>query len=386
MSRSLRSAALVAASILAITALGPGATDAAGAATAPSGQSYVALGDSYAAGLGLSDPTGEPVPACAQTASDYPHRVARALGARLTDVTCSGATTRDLIDRRQNGAPPQVDALSAATRLVTVSIGGNDADLLGAASGCIALSRTGPVLSGDAAQNCRSTLVSGGSDRLRDAVATTAATGLREAFAAIRSKAPNALVVVVGYPAIFPAPADTPSGGCFRPVVTPESVSGTFPTNGFPFTDVDVRYLAGLQETLDAVTRTASDRAGFTYVSNLAAGSAHSACAGSDAYVAGITLTATSRLTSISLDPRSLHPTAAGAAFLADRTVAAVERATAPTSSAGPRVEMIVVRVPWLPIGLALLGAALVAATALLVARRRRRRGDSPDDAPDATR
>jgi lysophospholipase L1-like esterase len=369
-----------------------GASTPAGVSTSPgvstSGPTYVALGDSYAAGLGLPRPTGRPVPACAQTASDYPHRVARALGVELTDVTCSGATTRDLVDRRQNGAPPQVDALSTATRLVTVSIGGNDADLLGAASGCIALSRTGPVLSGGGAANCRSTLVSAGSDRLRDAVTTTAATGLRRAFAAIRSKAPNALVVVVGYPAIFPGASDTPAGGCFRPVVGPGSASGTFPKNGFPFTDVDVRYLAGLQETLDRVTKAASDGAGFTYVSNLAAGSTHSACAGVGAYVDGITLAASSRLTSISLDPRSLHPTEAGAAFLADRTVAAVERDATPTASAGPRVVVTVVHVPRLAVelgALGVLGAALLAAVALLIARRRRRRRDSASETSDAT-
>ena len=70
----------------------------AGAAPPPAttGKTYVALGDSYAAGFGLPAPstlTGQPVPGCAQTTGDYPHILAAKLGLSLTDVTCSGATT-----------------------------------------------------------------------------------------------------------------------------------------------------------------------------------------------------------------------------------------------------------------------------------------------------
>jgi hypothetical protein len=44
----------------------------------------------------------------------------------LVDVTCSGATTVHLLQGGQFGQPAQLDAVTPATQLVTVTIGGND--------------------------------------------------------------------------------------------------------------------------------------------------------------------------------------------------------------------------------------------------------------------
>ena len=41
-------------------------------------------------------------------------------------MTYSGATTADVLTDRQNGEPPQVDALDGSEELVTITIGGND--------------------------------------------------------------------------------------------------------------------------------------------------------------------------------------------------------------------------------------------------------------------
>jgi lysophospholipase L1-like esterase len=87
---------------------------------------YVALGSSMAAGPGIS-PRDKAAPLRAgRSAANYPHIVAQRLGLDLVDVTYSGATTAHLLTERQNGEPPQADALDGSEDLVTITIGGND--------------------------------------------------------------------------------------------------------------------------------------------------------------------------------------------------------------------------------------------------------------------
>src|ERR1700722_9542183 len=90
--------------------------------------SYVALGDSYAAGPGIPDQTGA-VAGCEQSNSSYPFLVAQSLALELTDMSCSSATIADLSTAQPTGDginPAQLSALSPATALVTLGIGGND--------------------------------------------------------------------------------------------------------------------------------------------------------------------------------------------------------------------------------------------------------------------
>jgi hypothetical protein len=91
---------------------------------------YVALGDSYSAASGLLplDPTAPP--SCLRSISNYPHLIAAATGAQLTDVTCGGADTGDYFAPQHPGVVPQLDALSGDTGLVTMTIGGNDSGVL----------------------------------------------------------------------------------------------------------------------------------------------------------------------------------------------------------------------------------------------------------------
>lgn len=355
----------------------------------PRGAEYVALGDSYAAGYGLPDPTGRPVRACGQSAEDYPHRLAAALDLRLVDVTCAGATSADVVSRRQDGAAPQVRALSTRTRLVTLSIGGNDAGLFATASSCIALSRRGPVVAGADVPDCRSRLVQGGTDSLATAVDGPVTRGVRSAVRAVRRAAPHAELVVVGYPTIFPDAAHTPTSGCFRAALDAASLTGSFPRDSFPFTDIDVRYLHGVQQRLDRATRSVVTAAGGTYVSMLAPTAAHSACATGDPFVRGITLSASSGLRDVELVPGALHPNAAGEAAMATQAergarvafAAAAARARAsarasatpaPASPGGVPVSRVLVGA-----GVVVLGGVVVALAFL----RRRRNGRRREDA-----
>lgn len=86
---------------------------------------YVAMGSSFAAGPGIPRPDPTSSARCARSTENYAHLLAAARGLTLQDVSCSGATTADILEGSA-ALPPQLDAVTPATRLVTVTIGGND--------------------------------------------------------------------------------------------------------------------------------------------------------------------------------------------------------------------------------------------------------------------
>jgi lysophospholipase L1-like esterase len=172
----------------------------ANATTAHHYRNYVALGDSYSADVLTSlpiDTDGVPI-GCAQSASDYPHQVAEALGVtNFQDATCGGATTEHMIDPQSvplGGVnQPQFDRLSPATDLVTLGIGGNDIGLVGIVESCMTLL---PVdLPG---QGCKAKYTAGGTDQV-DALTAKAAGKVRMVIAGIKARAPHARIVVVNY-------------------------------------------------------------------------------------------------------------------------------------------------------------------------------------------
>nr|WP_240490809.1 SGNH/GDSL hydrolase family protein [Amycolatopsis vancoresmycina] len=178
-----------------VTALA-GAT-AVPAAAGTAGE-YVALGDSAAAGP-LIPPPDLSSPGCLRSLHDYPHVAAQQAGVPLKDVTCSGATTADMTAPQQtpSGAvPPQLDALSDRTRTVTVTIGGNDIGLVGAATSCINLL---PGINPD----CVDRYTAGGHDQLAEKIAAFEPVW-GALLDAIHAKAPDAAVFVAGYGSYLP--------------------------------------------------------------------------------------------------------------------------------------------------------------------------------------
>jgi lysophospholipase L1-like esterase len=90
----------------------------------------VAMGSSFAAGPGISGRApGSPLRA-GRSSGNRAHLVARVLGLDLHDVTYSGATTGDILEHSAAGQPAQLDAVTPATRLVTITAGGNDVGFL----------------------------------------------------------------------------------------------------------------------------------------------------------------------------------------------------------------------------------------------------------------
>lgn len=94
------------------------------------GARYVAMGSSFAAGPGIPSYYEDPPAPCARSTGNYAHLLAGRKGFALTDVSCSGATTANLTGPR-DAIPPQLDALTPDTRLVTITIGGNDLSYIG---------------------------------------------------------------------------------------------------------------------------------------------------------------------------------------------------------------------------------------------------------------
>ncbi|MEU5207845.1 SGNH/GDSL hydrolase family protein [Streptomyces sp. NPDC020742] len=209
--------ALAGAAALAVvaSALAP-AGGAPAPAVAQDRPNYVALGDSYSAGVFVRP--WEDHDGCGRSWRNYPHQVAEQLGFRLRDVTCGAAEVVDGVLQPQPaskiyGPPsipppggwsdlaPQVEALSRDTDVVTVGVGGNSLGFGPIMLKCIELGLSQPLQR----TPCTKYYTGGGAG----------AAWLQERFdqldqdfgdmmAVIHARAPHARVAVVGYPAIVP--------------------------------------------------------------------------------------------------------------------------------------------------------------------------------------
>src|ERR1022692_3272285 len=165
------------------------------AAASAGGPVYVSLGDSFTAGPLIPDQHGSPAD-CLRSSHNYPSLVAAAIGASsFTDVSCSGATTANMLASQSvilGTNPPELNALSPATTVVTLGIGGNDLNFAHVVIGCSALSFTNPFGS-----PCKKHYTSGGPDRLALTVTRTAPK-VAAVLQDIHQRAPAARVLVVG--------------------------------------------------------------------------------------------------------------------------------------------------------------------------------------------
>jgi lysophospholipase L1-like esterase len=203
---------------------------------------YVALGDSYASGPFIPGPV-RPI-GCGRSDHDYPADLAARLAVtRFVDVSCSGATIDDTTrpqDIPLGVNPPQFDALSANTDLVTVTLGGNDLGFSSILLTCIPISFADP-----SGSPCQRHYSPGGVDQLAAAV-TALAPKVAALLAGIARRAPHATVVVVDYPRILP-----PARGCW-PVVA--IAAG------------DVPYLDHVEQSLNAMLGAQAAAAGARFV------------------------------------------------------------------------------------------------------------------------
>lgn len=159
---------------------------------------YVAIGDSYTSAPLVPDT--DPQDGCLRSSGNYPALVAAELeGTVLTDVSCAGADSLSLVgvQRTFDGAaqPAQLQAVTEDTSLVTISIGGNDFGLFATLVGGCAR-----VAQADAGDRPCTDLAAGEATRALAKIEERVAS----AVAGIRGRAPEARILVVGYPQIVP--------------------------------------------------------------------------------------------------------------------------------------------------------------------------------------
>jgi len=235
-------------------------------------KTLVALGDSYASGPLVPVQYEQPF-GCLRSSNNYAHQVARQLDLALTDVTCSGASTKHMWqthgvspeqelhengspvgDTGHPGNPPQLDALARTTDVVTLQIGGNDIGFGGLATTCGrgAIDGSGCQASVDAEQPFAKIA----------ATAPKIAAVLDE----IHVRAPKAKIYVLGYSAIF-------------------KIGPTARCEAMGVGEGDAQYLRSIQEALNAMIRSVADDADAdysasttTYVDVYGPSAGHTAC------------------------------------------------------------------------------------------------------------
>lgn len=150
-------------------------------ASAASGVRYVALGDSYSAGLGAGNYIAASG-SCDRSNDAYPALWSAAnVPASYVSVACSGATTSTVLSS-------QIPALSTSTTLVSITIGGNDVGFGSVMETCVLLPTSTCVRAVGAAESETASQLPGELDGVLNAI--TAA-------------APDARVVVLGYPHLY---------------------------------------------------------------------------------------------------------------------------------------------------------------------------------------
>ena len=159
---------------LVLTALGAGTAQAAGA-------DYVAVGDSYASGVGTRTYLADSG-ACKRSTYAYPYLDAGRIGANLSFTACSGAKVADV----QNN---QLGPINSGTDLVTIQVGGNDAGFSSVITTC---AQPAWLSNCTAAINGAQTIIN-----------NTLPARLDGLYNTIRSRTPGARITVVGYPRLF---------------------------------------------------------------------------------------------------------------------------------------------------------------------------------------
>lgn len=254
----------------------------------PGGERLVAFGDSFVAGP-LINPQRLDSGLCLRSRKNFPTLVAKTLDVNsFTDASCSGAVVADLYTA-QGANPPQLDALSRNTTLVSFGmLGGNDIGLVQLALGCLVTDCVPPA----------------GTDPLAAGFIQLEA-DLLTAVADTRARAPRAEILVNGYGTYLPP------GGC------PQRIPGvTGPEADYIQAQID-----RLSDTLERVA--AASGAVFVDHREIPGVLEHTACAApADQWIRAIETYG---------DGAPLHPSTAGMAAAAHHVVATLAAARGTT-------------------------------------------------------
>lgn len=238
------------------------------------GALYVSLGSSIASGFGIS----VQLPTCGRSHRNYPRLVAARFELELVDVSCGAASIPHVLSDPQADNPPQISAVTADTKLITVSIGGNDMGYNGTAVGC-----------GDPATVCTAPVT-------LDSDIATARQALKDMLDQLEAAAPSATIVFVTYPREVPRDENCPALG---------------------FTDEEFEIIRSMGEELEAMFVDVAKRPGIVFVDPYAARGDHTACAApSQQWTAGHEIA----------DGFAYHPTALGHEVMAKMIIKALNK------------------------------------------------------------
>jgi len=200
------------------------------------------LGSSYAAGPGVPPVVNR---AAMRSGNNYSHALSRMIGAELTDLTVSGATTSTILDTPQRVGltkfAPQIASLPVDADLVLVTAAGNDLKYLGSAIKLGAYFTIDRYTAGRL-QRWKPPLPPTVTAQQRD----TAATGLARIVTESRLRAPQARVILVDYLPMVGEP--------------------TVPFEDVPFDAASIEALASVHAQLTGVFADVAERTGVELV------------------------------------------------------------------------------------------------------------------------
>lgn len=199
---------------------------------------YTALGDSFSAGPWIPETVDWN---CQRSDHNWPTLFAgEHEGVELEDRTCSGAKTVHVFQPQLaygQQVDPQLDGVSASTDLVSISLSGNDFDTFGTIMGeCTTLALEDPQGS-----PCTDKYTEQGKK-----VVDTIIGSVVDVVQAVQEKAPDAQVVLVGYPQFIPA-----SGSC------PDKL---------PLAAGDMAWARDVNEAMTQVVQQAAERTEVPYL------------------------------------------------------------------------------------------------------------------------
>lgn len=221
---------------------------------------------------------------CGRSASNYAQQLAKVRALELSDVTCSGATTNHVLGP-WGDLPAQLDALRPDTRLVTLTVGGNDIGYIGGLlnASCAVVAAAAPAAV-PPPRKCRPVTVPTQADYA----------GLEQRLAQIASqvkaRSPNAALVFVTYMTVL-----APQGTCRATPLLPGQAQAS----------------RAIATRLEALTAGVAQHADAMLVDGAAITRAHHACA-DDPWMQGYTANADWKTTV------PYHPTRAGMTAIAE--------------------------------------------------------------------
>jgi lysophospholipase L1-like esterase len=250
----LRGGLILIAIVVALLAIGAGALFYQSRGALDGNPEYVALGSSFASGPGITTQVPGSSYPCGRSIDNYAHQFARIMHLSLVDMTCNGATTENILRHGQFFQPKQIDAVASTTKLVTVTIGGNDVDYM---RNMIALHCS--LSSGDVSGWQRMAgLCKPLSPSEVDAEFGPLPANMREIAREVHARAPHARLVFLPYLSVLP-----PSGTCARLGLTEEQADR----------------MRGVAARLHEITRKVAKDSGAYFVDASAISADHNACA-----------------------------------------------------------------------------------------------------------